>query len=171
MVNKKDINHSNQALIDQFIKDKLDGVFPKNIILIGQSLGSAQAVYALERIKQHYQPSNVKVILISPFTSMVDLCKNTIDLGNKIMYDYKKMVRDRWDIVKRKDIIAQTDGVFIIHGDKDHIVPYNLGQQLSLELAGSKFYSMKGVGHSFKKPEVRMELFEQIQKFIDEEFQ
>jgi len=38
-------------MISKFIKEKLDGNLPKNLILFGQSLGSSQAAYALESLK------------------------------------------------------------------------------------------------------------------------
>lgn len=76
------------------------------------------------------------------------------------------MIKDNWNIRKRKSLLQQTNGVLIIHGDKDRIVPYHFGKTLAEEIQGSHFKTMPGVGHNFKKPEVRRELFEEIQQFI-----
>jgi len=72
------------------------------------------------------------------------------------------MIKDNWNIRKRKSLLQQTNGVLIIHGDKDRIVPYHFGKTLAEEIQGSHFKTMPGVGHNFKKPEVRRELFEEI---------
>lgn len=130
-INKKDLNDSNEALIDKFIDEKLDGVFPKNLILVGHSLGSVQAVYALERMKKKYSIQNHKVVLIAPFTTMVELSQDTIEMGNQIKYNYNKMIKDNWNIVKRKYVLEETDGTLIIHGDKDVIVPYKFGEKVA----------------------------------------
>lgn len=68
-------------MISKFILEKLDGKFPKNLVLFGQSLGCAQAAYALENLRSNYdmKETNVKVIMLSPFTTIQELSKNTLD--------------------------------------------------------------------------------------------
>lgn len=43
-----DMNQTNINLIKEFVNMKLGGVFPEKVIFVGQSLGSAQAVYSLD---------------------------------------------------------------------------------------------------------------------------
>lgn len=41
------------------------------------------------------------------------------------------MIKDNWNIVKRKFVLEETDGTLIIHGDKDVIVPYKFGEKVA----------------------------------------
>lgn len=80
--------------------------------------------------------------MISPFTTIAELCKNTLEYGNEITYDYDKMVVDNWNIEDKISLLEETSGVMIMHGDRDFIVPYKFGVKLSKLIKGCQFVTL-----------------------------
>ena len=89
----------------------------KQIILYGESLGSGVAV---ELGKKNNFNS---IILESPFTS--------IENSAKIYYPYlpvKILLKDRYDSINKIQMISTP--IFIMHGEKDDVVPISMGREL-----------------------------------------
>lgn len=101
----------------------------KDIYLYGRSLGAAVAVEMAKR------KLGSKLILITPFTSMVDAVAKS---SSKEFAE--KNVEDRFDnMEKAKNIVMPT---LIIHGKNDKLVPYEMGVSLSKEFKNCRFITM-----------------------------
>lgn len=98
------------------------GAVGKNLVLYGESLGTAVAVAMASEQAKLGQPV-ASVILEAPFTSMVD--------AGKVHYPYLPvsiLLKDRYDsLSKIKDIDSP---VFVVHGDEDWTVPQTQGRAL-----------------------------------------
>ena len=93
------------------------GVTNKNIILYGESLGTGVAT----ELGQNNSFSGI--VLESPFTSIADAAK--------IYYPYlpvNLLLKDRYDSIKKIKNIKIP--VLIMHGKKDNIVPFFMGEKL-----------------------------------------
>ena len=93
------------------------GVTSKNIILYGESLGTGVAT----ELGQNNSFSGI--VLESPFTSIADAAK--------IYYSYlpvNLLLKDRYDTIKKIKNIKIP--VLIMHGKKDNIVPFFMGEKL-----------------------------------------
>ena len=102
------------------------GVQDNNIILYGESLGTAVAVDLASNNKF------AGIILESPFTSMVKLAKK--------YYPYlpvKLLLKDKYESeIKLKTISAP---ILIMHGKKDKIVPFEMGEEMFIKSIDPKF--------------------------------
>ena len=99
----------------KWLNDK--GVASENIILYGESLGTGVAV----EIGQTNEFNSI--ILESPYTSM--------EKAAKIYYPYlpvNLLLKDRYDTIKKIKNIKIP--VLIMHGKKDNIVPFFMGEKL-----------------------------------------
>ena len=93
------------------------GVTNKNIILYGESLGTGVAT----ELGQNNSFSGI--VLESPFTSIADAAK--------IYYPYlpvNLLLKDRYDSIKKIKNIEIP--ILIMHGKKDDIVPFFMGEKL-----------------------------------------
>ena len=93
------------------------GVTNKNIILYGESLGTGVAT------ELGQNNSFAGIVLESPFTSIADAAK--------IYYPYlpvNLLLKDRYDTIKKIKNIKIP--VLIMHGKKDNIVPFFMGEKL-----------------------------------------
>ena len=89
---------------------------PEDIIIAGRSIGSGPAIY----LASHRMPG--ALLLISAYTSVKDAAKNIA--GNVLT----SLVKDRF---KNKEHISNVKcPVFLVHGQKDNIVPFSHTQEL-----------------------------------------
>ena len=89
----------------------------KNIVLYGESLGTAVAVEIGKNKKFK------GIILESPFTSMIDTAK--------IYYPYlpiKFLLKDKFDTINKINKINFP--ILVMHGQKDNIVPFFMGKKI-----------------------------------------
>ena len=93
------------------------GILQKDIILYGESLGTGIAV----EIGQNKNFAGI--ILEAPFTSM-------IDLGQKYypFFPVKFLLKDKYE--SKKKIKNLKSPILIIHGKKDKIVPFYMGEKI-----------------------------------------
>lgn len=106
----------------------------QDIILIGQSIGTGVVVDYIYKSKWQ-TPS----ILISPYTSILDIVSSTSCSSGKI---------DKFQSLKK---IKKIDcPIKIFHGDQDEVINISLGKLLYDELRNKKFKPvwMKGIGHN-----------------------
>tara|TARA_B100001063_G_C16739654_1_gene544029 strand:- start:452 stop:1252 length:801 start_codon:yes stop_codon:yes gene_type:complete len=128
------------------------GVQNNRIILYGESLGTGVAVELGQK--------NIfnSIILESPFTS--------IEKAAKIYYPYlpiKLLLKDRYDSINKINKI--TKPILIMHGIKDDIVPYTMGEDLFKKANNPKYsYFPKNDNHMMDFNE---ELLKQIKKFVE----
>jgi len=95
----------------------LKNISDNNIILYGESLGTA---IAIDLAKDH---DFAGVILESPFTSMVALAQK--------YYPYlpaKILLKDKYESLKK--INAINSPILVMHGKKDTIVPFEMGKTI-----------------------------------------
>ena len=102
---------------------KLKGVEEKNIIIYGESLGTAVAV----EVGQNKNFAGI--ILESPFTSMVDL-------GQKYypFFPVRFLLKDKYET--KNKIKNLKSPILVLHGRKDKIVPFYMGEKI-FEMANS----------------------------------
>ena len=128
-------------------------IFNNNIILYGESLGTAVAIHTA-------QSKNFSgIILEAPFTSMVDL-------GQKYypFFPVKFLLKDKYESKKKLNRINSP--VLVMHGKKDKIVPFYMGKQIFEILPSPKFsYFNEQDDHMM---EYNQDLIDSIKNFIDQ---
>jgi fermentation-respiration switch protein FrsA (DUF1100 family) len=109
---------------------------PARIVLWGESLGSGVAVaLAAERQVGH-------VVLQSPFTSAADVAA-----GRYWFVPVRLLMKDQFRSDLR--IGKVTAPVLVLHGDRDTVVPFALGERLyDMISAPKKFVRFPGAGHN-----------------------
>lgn len=110
------------------------GYGPDQIVLHGESLGSAVAAYLATNRRAR------GVILEAPFTSARAVAGRVFPvIGPMLIWGYNTMAR-------MKDIHAP---VLIVHGDRDEIIAYEFGQQLYAAANEPKsFWTISGATHN-----------------------
>ena len=93
------------------------GIFNDQIVLYGESLGTAIAI----EVGQNNNFAGI--ILEAPFTSMVDM-------GQKIypIFPVKFLLKDKYETKKKIHNIKYP--ILIMHGKKDKIVPFYMGEKI-----------------------------------------
>jgi uncharacterized protein len=141
----ENIERSMQKLFEMFKKDhKVD-----QINLLGHSLGSAVAL----RFASNNENIKIKrAILLSPFTSMLDMAR--VVLGP--LPGIETLLRHRWDNIESLEKLRQQNSstkIFIAHGTRDGIVPFDQGKRLfetalSSGLSAVEFLKVDGANHN-----------------------
>tara|TARA_B100000963_G_scaffold15824_1_gene12109 strand:+ start:1058 stop:1858 length:801 start_codon:yes stop_codon:yes gene_type:complete len=123
------------------------------IILYGESLGTGVAVEMGKRYSFN------SLILESPFTS--------IENSAKIYYPYlpvKLLLKDRYDSINKIKMIKSP--ILIMHGKKDDVVPFDMGQKLFEEANQPKHsYFTTTDDHMM---EFNYKLINEIKNFIEQ---
>ena len=119
----------------------MKGIQDKNIILYGESLGTAMAVEIAQNKKY------AGIILESPFTSMVNMGKKYYPF-----FPVSFLLKDKFESYKKINKISVP--ILIIHGKVDKIVPYAMGKKM-YELANEPkfFYSQEYGDHMIEYDE------------------
>ena len=103
------------------------GLSDKDIVLYGESLGTGIATHIAQNRKF------AGLVLETPFTSMVDAAKN--------VYPYIPvgiLLKDRYE--NEKKIKHINIPVLVMHGEKDQIIPFEMGKKI-YEIANKPKYS------------------------------
>ena len=129
----------------------MKGIQDKNIILYGESLGTAIAVEIAQNKKY------AGVILESPFTSMVNMGKKYYPF-----FPVSFLLKDKFESYKKINKISVP--LLVLHGKVDKIVPYAMGKKM-YELANQTkfFYSQEYGEHMVDYDE---ELLLALRQFI-----
>jgi pimeloyl-ACP methyl ester carboxylesterase len=117
-----------------YLRDRL-GIAPERIVLQGQSLGSGVASQLAA------EGHGKALVLISPFTSMSDLAGRIFPA-----LPLHRLVRDRFDTrgVARSVRVP----VLIVHGDRDEIVPFPMGEELARIFPDARLMRVEGAHHN-----------------------
>ncbi|MCA1829478.1 MAG: alpha/beta hydrolase [Myxococcales bacterium] len=107
----------------------------ENVVLSGQSLGSGVAV---EMASRGY---GSRMILISPFTSMASLGQRLFPWLPGAL-----LVRDRFDTLAKAPRVRGP--VLIVHGTRDELVPFSMGEQLVHAFPHSALRPIPGGQHN-----------------------
>ena len=103
------------------------GIKEESIILFGESLGTAVAI----EIAQNKNFAGI--VLESPFTSMVEMGKKYYSF-----FPVSLLLKDRYESLKKiKNIHIP---VLVMHGKKDSIVPFEMGEKIYNSANSPKFY-------------------------------
>lgn len=106
------------------------------VILVGRSLGTGVAA------RMASEGYGRKVVLLSPYTSMVDMAKTMVP-----GFLAKIAVKDRFDSVSA--LAKATQPVLIVHGTADPVIPFSQGRALAEGLGDrAEFVKLEGVGHN-----------------------
>jgi|TARA_B100001093_G_scaffold272898_1_gene260790 fermentation-respiration switch protein FrsA (DUF1100 family) len=127
------------------------GVKQKNLILYGESLGTAIAVEVAQN------KNLAGVILESPFTSMVELSQQYYPL-----LPVKFLLKDKYETIKK--IRNVNSPLLVLHGKLDNIVPFSMGERLFNKANEPKFkYFVQNDDHMMRYDQ---KLLDEITKFI-----
>ena len=133
----------------------MKGIQDKNIILYGESLGTAVAVEIAQNKKY------AGIILESPFTSMVNIGKKHYPF-----FPVSFLLKDKYESYKKINKISVP--VLIMHGKVDKIVPYDMGKKM-FELANDPkfFYSQEYGDHMVEYDEKLLLALKQFIKSLN----
>ncbi|MFL5310925.1 MAG: alpha/beta hydrolase [Myxococcales bacterium] len=117
-----------------YARDRL-GIAPGRIVLQGQSLGSGVASQLAA------EGQGAALVLISPFTSMTDLATRLFPA-----LPVQRLVRDRFDT---RDVARSVRvPVLIVHGDRDEVVPFSMGEELARIFPDARLMRVEGAHHN-----------------------
>ena len=132
---------------------KIKGVKEKNLILYGESLGTAVAI----EIAQNKDLAGI--ILESPFTSMIELAQKYYPI-----LPVKFLLKDKYETIKKLPNINSP--LLVLHGKLDSIVPFSMGEKLYKKAKEPKFkYFIGNDNHMMRYDQ---KLLNEIKKFISE---
>lgn len=110
------------------------GIPPARIVCFGESLGAAVAIHLATR-----RPC-AAVVVVSPFTSLRDVARRHYG-------PLAVLAGDRFDSASRVAKLGVP--VFVAHGDRDEIVPFELGERLfALAAEPKRFVRLHGAYHN-----------------------
>ena len=142
----------------EYLRSRTD-VDPDRLVLFGRSLGCAVAVEMATRHLVH------AVILESPFGSIRSMARRHYPfLPSSLILP---LLRSRFDsLAKIKDVRSP---VLVLHGDRDDIVPIDVGREL-FEAANEpkRFYTIAGAGHNDTYLVGGARYFDELERFIDD---
>lgn len=121
------------------------GIDREHTVLVGQSLGTGVA------IEMAVRGHGSRLVLISPFTSMVDMVKRFAPFAPVGLF-----MKDRFDnLAKAPRVDVDT---IVVHGDKDGVVPIEMGRDIAVSVRGAKLEVFEGGGHNdlFTREEGRL---------------
>jgi pimeloyl-ACP methyl ester carboxylesterase len=111
------------------------GVPNENILLLGQSLGSGPAV---EMVRRGY---GARLVLVSPYTSIPEVGARSFPF-----LPVRLLVRDRFDSASKASAISLP--VLIIHGTRDEVIPFDMGERLSSLFPRARLRRLEGAHHN-----------------------
>ena len=129
------------------------GFAANRVVVFGRSLGGAVAIDLVQ------DRTIAGLILESTFTSVADMARS-------ILPPAAPFVRGRFD--SEKKIARLRAPLLFFHGDRDEIVPHELGQRL-FEVAPEPkaFETIVGAGHNDTTQVGGRPYFERIRRFLD----
>jgi fermentation-respiration switch protein FrsA (DUF1100 family) len=107
----------------------------KELVLQGQSLGTGVAV---ELARRGY---GGMLVLISPYTSMVDMGKLTVPL-----FPGEWLIHDRYESLKKAPDLELP--VLVVHGTLDEVIPHSMGERVASAIPKARFVSLPGGHHN-----------------------
>lgn len=119
------------------------------LVLEGQSVGTGVAVTMASR------GWGTRLVLLSPYTSLPAVAAKAFPFLPTSL-----LMRDRFDSASKAPGLKLP--TLIIHGTKDEVIPFELGESLSKAIPGAKFVPGTGAGHNdlFDREETLAAIFE-----------
>lgn len=123
----------------EYLRSRED-VKDDRLVLFGRSLGGAVAVEMATRHEVY------ALVVESTFTSVQAMAKSAHPVLSRF-FPIGAVVRSKYDSLSKIKEVGSP--ILVIHGDRDEIVPYNMGQELYDAANEPKtFYSIEGSGHN-----------------------
>lgn len=111
------------------------GIPRDGVTLWGTSLGSGVAAEMARRGR------GASLVLVTPYTSIPGVAAR-----------FAPFLPTRLCVVDHFDTLAKAAGIriptLIIHGDRDEVIPYDMGELLARTIAGARFISVAGGHHN-----------------------
>ena len=107
-----------------------------SLILVGQSIGCGPAI---EMARRGY---GKKLILLSPFTSLLALSKRIYPMFSPALKLLPFLLLDKFDNLAKAKELKEVESL-VIHGSQDEIVPYDMGRDLAAAIGS--LYTVQGV--------------------------
>ena len=141
------------AAYDYLIQER--HIQPKNIIVFGHSLGGAVAIDLASRRECG------GLIVQSSFTSMKDMGRRFFRIP---LFEY--IPKSKFDsLAKIRRVRAP---ILIVHGSRDEVVPFSMGQRLFQAAPEPKFFfRVEGAGHNDIVEAGREDLLGQFKLFLE----
>lgn len=115
-------------VIYRFVLKEIKGLEEKDILLFGRSMGSGPASY----LASNYRPG--ALILMSPYTSIRNVVRS------KVGSFLSNLVAEHFDNLKLMPKVRCP--TFIVHGQKDSLIPWDHAQQLHDKCMGQSYLVM-----------------------------
>merc|ERR1712194_329057 len=99
-----------------------------------------------------------KLVMLCPFTSITEISTTVYPFLSPALKALPFIVLDKFDNkAKAAELQLPT---LVIHGTKDEIVPFSMGQELASLIPGAQFLPVPGMGHNdcFNRGEVLKEI-------------
>lgn len=128
------------------------GIAKDRLVLEGQSLGSGVAV-ALAA-----EGWGRRLVLLTPYTSLPDVAARAFPF-----FPVRLLMRDRFDSASRAATLSLP--VLVVHGTRDEVVPFVLGQALAAKFPNARFLEVPNAGHNdvWDRPPAQAEVFRFVQ--------
>jgi pimeloyl-ACP methyl ester carboxylesterase len=111
------------------------GVSKKDMVLLGQSLGTGAALYLASK------GYGRALVLATPYTSIADIGARTF-----WWLPVRLLIRDPFPAA---EWAAQaTQPALVIHGTADQVIPFEIGEALSKKLPHAELLVLPGAGHN-----------------------
>lgn len=125
--------YEDSALLLKLMREKFSHA-AADTVLWGFSIGSGVAVEMAKR------KLGDKIILMAPFTSVADAAEHHTFFGA------------RWLIVDDFNNKAKASQIncpaLVVHGERDSIIPFRMGEELARLIWGAKFIAVAGADHN-----------------------
>jgi hypothetical protein len=112
-----------------------DGVPPQRVVLSGISLGTGVAAEMAARGR------GARLVLVAPYTSIP-----------KVAGRIAPILPASWIIGDRFDTLGKAAKIkvptLVIHGDRDEVIPYDMGQGVTAAIAGARLVTVEGGHHN-----------------------
>ncbi len=128
-----------EAVLDALARE---GVGRDRIVLWGTSLGTGVATEMAVRGRGR------ALVLVAPYTSIPRVAAGIVPILPALV------IRDRYDsLAKAANVSVPT---LVVHGDRDEVIPYAMGVELSRAIAGARLLTVEGGGHNdlYLRPQV-----------------
>lgn len=119
------------------------------LVIVGQSVGTGVAVTMAAK------GWGTKLVLLSAYTSLPAVAASAFPFLPTSL-----LMRDRFDSASKAAGLKLP--TLILHGTKDEVIPFALGEALSQAIPGAKFVPVEGAGHNdlFDREQVLAEIFD-----------
>jgi len=111
------------------------GVDTAHTVLWGSSLGTGVAAEMASRGRA------AALVLQAPYTSMPDVARRHVPI-----FPMRFVIPDRFDTLSKTARIRIP--TLVVHGDRDEVVPYDMGQRVAAAIAGATLHTVYGGRHN-----------------------